>query len=91
MAEKKGIQSLERAFSIIEIMTTDENESSVSDLARKTGLNKTTVFRMLDTLANLGYVSKNQKTEKYSLTLKFLKISAGQLANYDIHKKCALF
>lgn len=86
MSENKGIQSLERAFAIIEAMT-DNIESGVTELARTTGLNKTTVFRMLDTLVNLGYVSRDSKTEKYSLTLKFLKISSEQLANYDIHKR----
>lgn len=86
MSENKGIQSLERAFSIIEAMT-DVTESGVTELARATGLNKTTVYRMLDTLVSLGYVSRDSRTEKYSLTLKFLKISSGQLAQYDIHKK----
>lgn len=86
MSENKGIQSLERAFAIIEAMTA-ETESSVTGLSRETGLNKATVYRMLDTLVNLGYVARDSRTEKYSLTLKFLKISASQLAQYDIHKK----
>lgn len=86
MADKKGIQSLERAFSIIEAMTT-ASDSSISQLARDTSLNKTTVYRMLDTLVDLGYVMRDSGTEKYSLTLKFLTISASQLANYDIHKR----
>jgi len=86
MSENKGIQSLERAFAIIEAMA-DNHEIGVTELAKATGLNKTTVFRMLDTLVNLGYVPRDGKTEKYSLTLKFLKISSEQLASYDIHKK----
>jgi len=86
MSENKGIQSLERAFAIIEAMT-DNTESGVTELSKATGLNKATVYRMLDTLVNLGYVCRNRQTEKYSLTLKFLKISSKQLANYDIHKR----
>ncbi len=86
MTENKGIQSVKRTFDIIEKMA-KESQSSISHLSRETGLNKTTVFRILTTLSELGYVSKDNNTDKYSLTLKFLRISANQLSNYDVHRK----
>ncbi|MGI6280239.1 MAG: IclR family transcriptional regulator [Acutalibacteraceae bacterium] len=86
MADKKGIQSLERAFSIIEALAASAT-SGVSKLARDTSLSKATVYRILNTLVDLGYVMRDGSTDKYSLTLKFLTISAEQLANYDIHKR----
>lgn len=83
MSETGSVQSVERAFAIIEAMCR-EKESSVTGLSKATGLNKTTVFRFLNTLVNLGYVVKNDETEQYSLTLKFLRISSKRLAMYDI-------
>lgn len=86
MAEQGSVQSVERVFSIIEQMCREE-ESSVTGLALATGLNKTTVFRFLNTLVGMGYVVKNDKTDMYSLTLKFLRISSKKLASYDIQKQ----
>ena len=86
MAQQGSIQSVERVFSIIEQMCKEE-ESSVTALSKATGLNKTTVFRFLNTLVGMGYAVKNEKTEMYSLTLKFLRISSRKLAAYDIQKQ----
>ena len=86
MSEQGSIQSVERVFAVIEEMCREE-ESSVTELSKRTGLNKTTVFRFLNTLLKLGYVTKNEKTEQYSLTLKFLRISSRKLDTYDIPKR----
>ena len=83
MAENGSVQSVERVFSVIEAMC-KEKESSVTGLAKATGLNKTTVYRFLNTLLGLGYVIKNEENEMYSLTLKFLRISSKRLSMYDI-------
>jgi len=86
MAQTGSVQSVERVFLIIEEMC-KEKESTVTGLAGVTGLNKTTVFRFLNTLVGLGYATKNEQSETYSLTLKFLRISSSLLADYDIKQK----
>ena len=86
MAEQGSIQSVERVFKIIEAMCR-EKESSVTGLSKATGLNKATVFRFLNTLVTIGYVIKNDETELYSLSLKFLRISSKRLSMYDIQKQ----
>lgn len=86
MSETGSVQSVERVFSIIEAMC-KEKESTVTGLSHATRLNKTTVFRFLNTLVQLGYVMKNEDTESYSLTLKFLRISSRKLSNYDIQNQ----
>lgn len=86
MAEQNSNQSVQRVFMIIEQMCKEE-ESSVTALSKATCLNKTTVFRFLNTLVDMGYAVKNEKTEMYSLTLKFLRISSRKLASYDIQRE----
>lgn len=90
MSQSGSVQSVERVFLIIEAMCR-EKESSVTGLSQITGLNKTTVFRFLNTLVSLGYAVKNEKTECYSLTLKFLRISSRKLADYDIKQQMKPF
>lgn len=82
------IQSVKRAFALIELLSR-EQEMGISELSRLSGLHKATVFRMLATLEELGYVRKNANTERYSLSLKFLTISTTGLSNYSINKQLA--
>lgn len=84
MAEtNKSVQSVERTFKIIGIMS-NYKEISIKALYEKSGLAKATVFRLLNTLLGLGYVYKNSATEMYGLSPKFLKISSKILENFDI-------
>lgn len=85
MAEQNNVQSVERTFKIIELLSKG-GEMSIKSLSIGTGLHKTTVFRLLNTLVSLGYVVHNSKTEKYRLSLKFLNISTSVLERYDIRK-----
>ena len=82
MSDISGVQSVVRAFTILEILC-EKGELGVTQIADISGLSKATVHRFLNTLVNLGYVKQNCSTEGYSITLKFLKISASQRALFD--------
>lgn len=57
MAEK-SIQVLERAFDIIEAIAHAQGPIGLSELAQVTGMSKSTVHRILATMAERGYVEK---------------------------------
>ena len=82
MAERSGVQSVERTFALLELMCKN-GEMSVTELSVFSGLHKTTVCRLLSTLCNMGYVKQNERTGHYGVSLKFLKIGAGLLNNFD--------
>ncbi|MBE6727982.1 MAG: IclR family transcriptional regulator [Ruminococcaceae bacterium] len=86
MQEKSTVQSVERTFAIIELLSKNK-EMSISELSRLSQLHKTTVFRLLNTLMSLGYVYQNEKSEQYGLTYKFLKISSFGLSHHDIRNE----
>ena len=85
MSEQSSVQSVERAFRIIELLC-EKGELGITELAALSGLNKATVYRFLSTLCGLGYVRKRAANEKYTLTLKFLKLSADTLSKIDIRR-----
>ncbi len=85
MAEQNSVQSVGRTFKIIELLC-KKGSCGVTELSAESSLNKTTVFRLLSTLLFLGYVEKDGETEKYSLTLKFLKLSSSLLTGMDIRR-----
>ncbi len=76
MATTKNIQSVERAFSILELFQkTGCSEHSVKEISNSLGLNKSTTFGLINTLTNLGYLQQNPENQKYVLGLKLLSFS----------------
>ncbi|RKQ33717.1 IclR family transcriptional regulator [Kocuria tytonis] len=51
-----GVQSVERVFDLLSIITASGGESSLSELAARAGLPLPTIHRLLRTLVPLGYV-----------------------------------
>ena len=55
-ARDSGVQSVDRALSIIETLAEDDEGYRLSDLAIRTGLSTSTVHRLLGTLENRRFV-----------------------------------
>ena len=76
MATTKTIQSVERAFSILEyLQQCGGGERSVKEIADALELNKSTAFGLINTLTTLGYLQQNADNQKYVLSLKLLSFS----------------
>lgn len=76
MAEKltQGNHSIEKAFSIIEVMAHNQHPMRLLDIASACGMSSSTVLRMLATMQNCGYVQQDEYT-RYFLTIKFCHLS----------------
>ena len=72
MAEKSGVQSVERIFQLIEHLAAHPTGVSLQRLAEETGLAKSTVHRLLASLVGLGYVVQDEENGHYRLTLNCL-------------------
>ncbi|MDP4108598.1 MAG: IclR family transcriptional regulator [Bacillota bacterium] len=78
---------LNRAFSIIECLSEQNEGMGITEVSKQVGLHKSTVFRILNALRELGYVKKNEENEKYGLSMKFLQLSSMMLNDMDIKVK----
>jgi DNA-binding IclR family transcriptional regulator len=67
-----------RAFTVLEALST-QREAGVMDLAKKTGLNRSGVHRLLSTLEHLGYVHQSPITSKYFLSARLFAIGSRAL------------
>lgn len=68
---KETVQSVERAFQIIELMARNET-MGIREIHHETGLTVTVVHRIMNTLVELGYAKQEKETEKYFLTYRLL-------------------
>ena len=84
MAEKSGVQSVERIFALIEQLAAHPKGASLQRLAQETELAKSTVHRLLASLVGLGYVVQDETNGKYRLTLKMFELSSGIVNSMDI-------
>ena len=83
---KQGsVQAVASALKILEVLSATP-KCGVSELARTLNCQKGTVFRLLNTLKNEGYITQDEENEKYSLTLKLFKIGSSTVNNLDFNK-----
>lgn len=56
--ESGSVQVLDRTLDIVELLSTERNGLGVTEISKRTGLNKSTAYRILATLLSRGYVDK---------------------------------
>ena len=76
MAVYKLVRSLRRGFEILAVLNR-QNGASIAALSAATGIHRTTVYRVLETLKDLGYLWKGPADDSYRLTFKVRQLSDG--------------
>jgi IclR family acetate operon transcriptional repressor len=69
-----GVQSLDRAFAILEAMADAGGEIGLSQLATEVGLPLATIHRLVRTLVDLGYV-RQEPSRQYSLGPRLMRLT----------------
>jgi len=78
------VSAVARAFSILRCFEQGAQYLGNQDIARQTGLPKTTVSRLTFTLAALGYLSYSAALEKYALGTAVLSLSHALIKGNDV-------
>jgi IclR family mhp operon transcriptional activator len=76
MARDELVRSVGRALSIVEILN-ERPATSLEALHQATGVPKSTLIRLLETLIEAGYVLRLSRKEGYAVTESVLRLSAG--------------
>ena len=77
--ERGGIQSLERAFAILEAVARQPEGINLADLSKVVGLHNSTTFHLVKTMAQLGYIAHVRDTKRYRIGSKLFTLAAGAL------------
>ncbi|RDW18886.1 IclR family transcriptional regulator [Oceanobacillus chungangensis] len=93
MSKIKGgpqiLSSVQNALRLLKSFSTFEPTKRVGELAESLGLAKSTVSRLLSTLASEGFVIKDEKTNAYRLGLSVLTLGGIITNDLEIHKEAA--
>jgi IclR family transcriptional regulator, acetate operon repressor len=79
VAERGGIQSVDRALSLLLAIAELGGETTLSTLAARTGLNISTCHHLLATLTQRGFVAKSVGRRGYTLGARILFLSQACL------------
>ncbi|RBW69804.1 IclR family transcriptional regulator [Bacillus taeanensis] len=85
------IKSVDRALQIITIVSSRKDGFGVTELAEQLELNKSSIFRLLSTLAAHNFIEQDLETKKYRLGYKYLELSSKLLDSIDIRSEAKPF
>lgn len=83
--QENVLSSVKNAIRILRSFKMDDPQKGVRELAVELGISKSSVQRILTTLATEGFVRKNEETNKYELGLSVLELSSIFLGHIDLH------
>ena len=77
--ERGGIQSLERAFAILEAVARNSEGINLADLSKTVGLHNSTTFHLVKTMMQLGYMEHVRDSKRYRIGSGLFTLAAGAL------------
>jgi len=80
---------LERALDILDAFSYENKEMSLTDIARKTGLDKATAKRMVANLVNRRYLQQDKVSKRYQLGMKLFELGGIVFSSFDLRKAAA--
>lgn len=87
--KEQTVQTLDRTLDIIELLATSPQGMGVTEIGAKLELHKSTVHRLLNALAQRGYIEKDPKSGLYKIGLKFIEISSHHLHRLELKTEAA--
>jgi len=82
--ERAGVQSLERAFAILEQIAQSREGIGLAELSKKVGLHNSTTFHLVKTMVALGYIRQSKETKRYRVGRPLFTLAAGSLDEIEL-------
>ena len=80
------VRAVERALDILLCFRHDELALSLTQIAERVGMNKSTVHRLLGTLDNKRFVHRSKTTGLYHLSFRFVEMASLVLQDVDLQR-----
>jgi IclR family transcriptional regulator, KDG regulon repressor len=85
------VKSVSRALDIVTIVSMKKGGMGVTEISKQMDINKSSVYRILSTLVQYGYIDQDDETGRYKLGYKFLEISSKLLESIDLREEAKPF
>lgn len=78
------IQSVDRAFDVLEALARSAGKLSLAELSLRAGLNVSTCHHLVATMLGRGYIIQDRETRRYSLSSKVFEFSEARTRQIDL-------
>ncbi len=82
-----NVQSLERAAALLNCFSASEPELTIGELARRSHLPRSTVHRLVVNLVRLGFLARDQQSDRYRLGLLLAELGTIALSRMGLREK----
>ena len=82
----RHVAAVERALAVLDALADGAPELGTNEIARRTGINASTVSRLLATLVNAGMVEHVPSSGRYRLGLRLLQLGNAVLGRLDLRE-----
>jgi IclR family transcriptional regulator, KDG regulon repressor len=89
--DRQHLKSLFKLMQVLDCFSAREPELTVMQVARKTGLPRTTVHRLVDSLRAVGLLEQDASRERYRLGLKLFELGTSAVTNLPLHREAGPF
>ena len=78
------MQSIGRAFAIIEEIARNRDGIGLADLSKRVGLHNSTTFHLVKTMVSLGYVRQMKDSKRYRIGRPLFALAASALDEIEM-------
>ena len=79
-----GVQSLARAFTILEEVARNRDGITLADLRKRVGLHTSTTFHLVQTMVSLGYIRQMKDSKRYRVGRPLFALAASALDEIEM-------
>jgi DNA-binding IclR family transcriptional regulator len=82
--QRVGVQSLGRAFAILEEVARHREGIGLADLSKQVGLHNSTTFHLVKTMVSLGYIRQERDSKRYRVGRPLFALAASSLDEIEM-------
>lgn len=82
--QRVGVQSLGRAFAILEEVARHREGIGLADLSKLVGLHNSTTFHLAKTMVSLGYIRQEKDSKRYRVGRPLFALAASALDEIEM-------
>ena len=79
-----GVQSIGRAFSILEEVARNREGIGLADLSKRVGLHNSTTFHLVKTMVSLGYIRQLKESKRYRVGRPLFALASSALDEMEM-------
>jgi len=83
------VQAVDRALDILDCFSFQNRDLTLSEVVRKTGLNKTTAKRLMSNLTRRGYLQQDHDSRNYRLGLRLFELGGVVFSSFSPRQAAA--